>query len=151
MFRFLCAKADTHLKSSYICFWGYSNKNGQLNYIFSYILMVHYADTVARDDLIIVGTWSYNYNIPNKHKTFVYHLYNIGPTSSTLVQRCINAIQMFCVCWVKFTFKKNWDDQECIILCRHHAGCMVMVMFQIMERSTTYGWPSLAYMRTKVA
>ena len=50
--------------------------------------MVHYADTVAREDLIIVGTWSYNYNIIN------------------------------------FTLNKNWDDQECIILCRYHAGCV---------------------------
>ena len=37
--------------------------------------------------------------IPRKHKTFVYHLYNVGPTTSTLVQHCINGIQMFCVCW----------------------------------------------------
>ena len=29
--------------------------------------------------------------------TFVYNLYNVGPTSSTLVQHCINVIQMFCV------------------------------------------------------
>ena len=27
-------------------------------------------------------------------------LYKVGPTSSTLVQHCINAIQMFCVYWV---------------------------------------------------
>ena len=38
--------------------------------------------------------------LPSKHKTFVYHLYNVGPTSSTLVQHCINVIQMFCVCWL---------------------------------------------------
>ena len=36
---------------------------------------------------------------PSKHKTFVYHLYNVGPTSSTLVQHCINVIQICCVCW----------------------------------------------------
>ena len=36
---------------------------------------------------------------PSKHKTFVWHLYNVGPTSSTLVQHCTNVIQMFCVCW----------------------------------------------------
>ena len=36
----------------------------------------------------------------SKHKTFVYHLYNVGPTSSTLVQHCTNVIQMFRVCWV---------------------------------------------------
>ena len=28
------------------------------------------------------------------------HFYNnVGPTSKTLGRRCINAIQMFCVCW----------------------------------------------------
>ena len=36
-----------------------------------------------------------------QHKTFVEHLYKVGPTSapSTLVQNCTNVIQMFCVCW----------------------------------------------------
>ena len=28
-----------------------------------------------------------------------YHLHNVGPTSSTLVQDCTNVIQMFCVYW----------------------------------------------------
>ena len=37
--------------------------------------------------------------IASKHKTYVQHLYNVGPTSSTLVRHCINVIQMFCVCW----------------------------------------------------
>ena len=37
---------------------------------------------------------------PSQHKTFVKHLYNVGPTSSTLVQHCINVIQMFWTCWV---------------------------------------------------
>ena len=41
-------------------------------------------------------------SIPSKHKTFVQHLYNVGPTSSTLVQHCINVAQMFCVCWDLF-------------------------------------------------
>ena len=36
-------------------------------------------------------------NLPSKHKTFVQHLYNVYPTSSTLVQHCTNIIQMFCV------------------------------------------------------
>ena len=39
----------------------------------------------------------------SKRKTFVQHLYNVGPTSSTLVQHCINVIQMFCVCWGMLT------------------------------------------------
>ena len=36
---------------------------------------------------------------PSKHKTFVLHLCNVGPTSKTLGRRCTNVIQMFCVCW----------------------------------------------------
>ena len=31
--------------------------------------------------------------------THMYDLYNVGPTSKTLGRRCINVIQMFCVCW----------------------------------------------------
>ena len=37
---------------------------------------------------------------PSKHKTFVWYLYNVGPTSKTLGRRCSNVIQMFCICWV---------------------------------------------------
>ena len=37
---------------------------------------------------------------PSKHKIFIYYLYNVGPTSSTLVRHCINVIKMFCVCWL---------------------------------------------------
>ena len=33
----------------------------------------------------------------SKHKTFVYNLYNVEKTSSTLVQNCRNVTQMFCV------------------------------------------------------
>ena len=36
---------------------------------------------------------------PSKHKPFALHLYNVGPTSSTLGQRCINVMHMLCVCW----------------------------------------------------
>ena len=32
---------------------------------------------------------------PRKYKTFVWHLYNVGPTSSTLVQHCTNVIKCF--------------------------------------------------------
>ena len=31
----------------------------------------------------------------SKHKTFVLHLYNVGPTSETLGRRCTNLKQMF--------------------------------------------------------
>ena len=42
--------------------------------------------------------------LSSKHKTFVSHLYNVGPKSQTLVQSCKNGIQMFCVYWVAILF-----------------------------------------------
>ena len=36
---------------------------------------------------------------PSKQKTFVYTLYNVGPTSKMLGRRCTHGMQMFCVCW----------------------------------------------------
>ena len=41
----------------------------------------------------------YSHGYPSKHKTFVWPLFNVGPTSNTLGRRCTNAIQMFFVCW----------------------------------------------------
>ena len=43
-----------------------------------------------------------------KHKTFVKHLYNVGPTSKTLGRRRANFIQMFRICWeVTYTVMHN--------------------------------------------
>ena len=39
--------------------------------------------------------------LPSKHKTFGYNLYDASSTSSTLVQHCINAIQMISYCLVR--------------------------------------------------
>ena len=50
---------------------------------------------------------------PSKHKTFVLHLYNVGPTSKTLGRRCINVIQMFCVCW---------ERTKKLIYCTFHSN-----------------------------
>ena len=44
--------------------------------------------------------------LTSKHKTFVWHLYNVGPTSKTLVQHCINGIQMFCAYWGSGMFEQ---------------------------------------------
>ena len=44
---------------------------------------------------------------PSKNKTFLLHLYNVCPTSSTLVQHCTNVIQMFCVYWDGLTLLMN--------------------------------------------
>ena len=64
-------------------------------------------------------TWWPNINIsikyrflgvPSKHETFVYNLYNVGLTSTTLVQHCTNVIHMFCVYGVctLMGFVKYW-------------------------------------------
>ena len=53
-----------------------------------------------------------NYRIPlfpSKHKTFVKHLYNVGPTSSTSVQHCTNVIQMFCIYWVSHVLARLYS------------------------------------------
>ena len=47
--------------------------------------------------------------ITSKHKTFVKHSCNVGPTSSMLVHHCTNIIQMFCVYWVGFYSDKIVD------------------------------------------
>ena len=50
---------------------------------------------------------------PSKHKTFVYHLYNVGTTSKTFGRRCANVIQMFCVCvcWADAVIKADcWES-----------------------------------------
>ena len=72
-------------------------------------------------------TWS----IPSKHKTFVWHLYNVGPTSKTLGRRCINVIQMFCVSWEPSKHKTfawhlysvalSWRCTNVIQICRFWA------------------------------
>ena len=48
--------------------------------------------------------------LPSKHKTFLTHLYNVGPTSATLVQHCINVIQMCCVYWVVSAHSGPWPS-----------------------------------------
>ena len=36
---------------------------------------------------------------PQQTQNICINLYNVGPASKTLGRRCINIIQMFCVCW----------------------------------------------------
>ena len=50
--------------------------------------------------------------VTSTHKTFVWHLYNVGPTSKTLSRRCMNVIQMFCVCWVWIDSKIEIHDES---------------------------------------
>ena len=50
---------------------------------------------------------------PSKHTKIRMTLCNVGPTSKTLGRRCINVIQMSCVCWAgRCTF----------IQCRFNVG-----------------------------
>ena len=60
----------------------------------------------------IIWYWNASDIPPNKHKTFVHHLYYVGPTSSTLIQHFTNVIQMFCV-----DFLGGWQTSR---------GCQVM-------------------------
>ena len=57
--------------------------------------------------LLTVADPGINRRGPSKHKTFVKHLYNVGPTSKMLGRRCTNVIQMFCVCWGAPIFNQN--------------------------------------------
>ena len=64
-----------------------------INILISILIVVKVAS-------IKIFTCKSKHCLTSKHRTFVWHLYNAGPTSSTLVQHCTNVIQMFCVCWV---------------------------------------------------
>ena len=46
--------------------------------------------------------FSWNAPIPVNTKHLYNILYNVAPTSSTLVRRCINVIQMFCECFYAY-------------------------------------------------
>ena len=77
-------------------------------------------------DWSIIRTCSYNYLyidqqtraikinvgskviVPVNTKHFINHLYNVGPTSTTFVQYCINVIQMYGVYYVP---PSQWSDQ----------------------------------------
>ena len=52
------------------------------------------------DKEVWIAVWQKQASLTSKHKIFVYYLYNVGPTSKTLGQRCINNIKIFCVSWV---------------------------------------------------
>ena len=82
----LCESEEVHV---YMCY--HSKQHPQVN-----------ASGPERD--ILVFFWGGGaQSPPSKHKTFVWHLYNIGPTSKTLDRHCTNVIQMFCVCWALST------------------------------------------------
>ena len=65
-------------------------------------------------------TKNWLYIQPSMHKTFVWHLYNVGPTSKTLGRRCTNVIQMFCVCW-----------EHCTIIIRPRRSVAGLMSFDI--------------------
>ena len=59
-------------------------------------------------DLFVIQKCVYN--------IYVYHLYNVGPTSSALAQLCINVIQMLCVCW----------EYRCKYIFTHKRQCLIL-------------------------
>ena len=63
----------------------------------SYLQTVGGQKFVSPKVMPIEQCWSHKL-YPNKHKTFVQHLYKVVPMSKTLGRRT-NVIQMFCVCW----------------------------------------------------
>ena len=76
--------------------------------------------------------------VPSRSKTFVYHLYNVGPASKTLGRRCTNVMQMFCVCWVMPLFllyfihlcaiTKAWSIATPAALCGHNYAVQVRIL-----------------------
>ena len=42
--------------------------------------------------------------MPSKHKIFLEHLHNVGPTSKTLAQHCANSIKMICI----YCLRSGW-------------------------------------------
>ena len=77
---------------------------------------MHWPNCVCRSRM---RTLAQHWNIirqPSKHKAFLSHLYNVGPTSSTLVQHCINVIKMFCVYW------EGYHINLVAMVCHHTQG-----------------------------
>ena len=66
------------------------------------ITIFYWTNTQYNIETLFFMCWQKANSIPSKHETFVLHLYNVGPTSSTLVQKSINCIQMVCVYWSHF-------------------------------------------------
>ena len=77
-------------------------------------------------------------SVPSKHKTFVYLLYNVGPTSETMGLRCINVIQMFCVYWVCCTCHSS-------IRCSPLASHSIMAGSTALEHQETFIKTSIGY------
>ena len=75
------------------------------NYLYSYTTFI-FGTSICMPLIMSNGYVTGRHNVTNHHivslyaypihKTFVQHLYNVEPTSSTLVQHCINVMQMFC-------------------------------------------------------
>ena len=60
---------------------------------------VYYTNTLAVTHLRSCNSCSRSLYIVNLNPLNTKHLYNVGPTSLTLVQHCTHVIEMFCVYW----------------------------------------------------
>ena len=96
--------------------------------------------------------------LTSKHKTFVYHLYNAGPTSLTLVQLCINVIQI-CRIYCVGLYPSRIDGQKygllyilsVFLLLDFYPGTNLYLFVTTLTILRKFSWPNLAYMCTKVA
>ena len=84
---------------------------------------------------------------PSKYKTFVYHLYNVGPTSKTLARRCYTNVLyivihiQYCICppihnlhWVRVL---NKDDNCCCFVGSLAANTSTSVLMAVDFNDTT--------------
>ena len=82
---------------SLFCWQKSQNKSNEVHVTFTQTLAAFLpADVSSLEDV------APRFSTTSKHRGFVKHLYNVGPTSSTLVQHCTNVIQKFCVYWELF-------------------------------------------------
>ena len=64
----------------------------------------------VQNNQLLMHMATLDYTLPSKHETFVYHLYNVGPTSKTLYKYYTNV----CVCWL--TIKVGGDHVPLTLL-----------------------------------
>ena len=78
---------------------------------------------------------------PTNTKTFVYHLYNVGPTSLTLVRHCANVIQMLCVYWECCRFFNPFKPEFPIVIFIHCKPRIAVAILDLQWMKMTWcGW-----------
>ena len=67
--------------------------------------------------------------LPNKHRTFMWHLCNVGPTLKSLGRHCIDVVCVFCAHWV---YNNSIWGHGNIIMIPHYT-----VLWHFLAPSTT--------------